>query len=109
MIEIHFMGHRHFRRSRKGRECMWCGEDIYIGDPYTRFQGKDDEGWFRFPMHPACAAAWEERDFLEFRPHCEERPPAPEPPPPTGVQIRAELETRGQLRLPLGGREAISL
>jgi hypothetical protein len=45
------------QRSRKRRQCSWCGELIEIGDPYNsyRFSAAGDTG--KVIMHPECHAA----------------------------------------------------
>ena len=64
-------------RSRKRRQCDWCGEMIDIGQPYDsyRFALSGDAGTVR--MHPECFAAsgevakqegvWFSWDFGDFR------------------------------------------
>lgn len=64
---------------RKKHRCEWCGELIDIGDTYHRYR------WFQHgeagvcKMHPECmadmqTAAHDEGGWIEFTPHCADRP-----------------------------------
>lgn len=73
--------------ARKAHECSWCGEQIGVGESYTRYR------WFRngdagtCRMHPECLlamrdAANDEGGWIDFMPGDNERPTtSPNTPP----------------------------
>lgn len=46
--------HQTVTRSRKARECVWCGESIEIGQPYESYRWSDDGNTGKVVMHPEC-------------------------------------------------------
>ena len=59
------------QRSRKKRQCSWCGELIEIGDPYNAYRFRDGGDTGKVIMHPECYVAMvvvadEEGDCFEW-------------------------------------------
>ena len=44
-------------KSRKVRQCTWCGEKINVGDPYEAYSFRDGGDFGRVTMHPECHKA----------------------------------------------------
>lgn len=47
-------------KSRRGRQCTWCGEQVQIGDPYKAYQFRDGRETGHVTLHPECYSAMQE-------------------------------------------------
>ncbi len=49
--------HQSVKKSRKRRQCDWCGEVIEIGQPYASYMWATPGDTSRIKMHPECHKA----------------------------------------------------
>lgn len=47
-------------KSRRVRQCTWCGEQVKIGEPYKAYRFKDGGDTGHVTMHPECYSAMQE-------------------------------------------------
>ena len=62
------------RRSKKERVCIFCGENILIGDYYFYQASVQDAKYDTSYFHPEC---FEDEDAIEFIPYENDRPERP--------------------------------
>lgn len=57
----------------KVHKCVYCGEQIFIGERHYLRTGRHDEAWFRDRWHEEC---WNDTSYEEdeFLPYSQERP-----------------------------------
>lgn len=67
------------RKARKVYRCIWCGQDIQIGDLYTRCWVKHEGDLFDQHWHNECieySVLIADAAEYEFEPHSHNRPSA---------------------------------
>ena len=63
------------RKASKVHRCVWCGQDIYVGESYVHIDAVIDEGFDHQRWHHECLeGAREEFVGDEFSPYENERP-----------------------------------
>jgi hypothetical protein len=81
-VDFTLIEERQIKKARKCHKCIWCGQTIFAGDPYTYersiFEGEPQSHHW----HPECLACLRELmaadggHEYEFNPYYEERPTA---------------------------------
>jgi hypothetical protein len=49
--------HQTVKRSRKVRQCTWCGDPVEIGQPYQSYRWADGGDAGTVVLHPECSDA----------------------------------------------------
>jgi hypothetical protein len=52
-----FQNRTEIKRTRRTRQCDWCGEKINEGDPSVTHQGKHEGDFYHGRYHPECDEA----------------------------------------------------
>ncbi len=67
----------HVRTARKHHKCIWCGQEIVVGEKYIHEKSVYDHQMQNHSWHPECNSAADEYFALgeeEFTPYENDRP-----------------------------------
>lgn len=69
-----FFNPHEIRRARKAHRCIYCSEEIHVGESYVHQTGVSDGRWYTSKMHQECFQELCDSGDFEFTPNSNERP-----------------------------------